>query len=214
MKFDADLSPSTGYILSQNIVVKCKTWESILLTQLTLEYVNVLTTHTWRIGGNWRWPIYALCYISLSSSGLIPGRVKVRCRPGEGQEGQSQVCVMSRFKYKLKDFDLSYTLFRNIFLCPLPLSFHLPAGMETLTVHNMSDLTLSLLSCKSLYKSVQVCTSLYKFVQRFPEVRRHYMSLHAVPWAFIQVHKLHVVTKVCMQLHKLACSHISLHSVT
>ena len=43
MKFDADLSPSTGYILSQNIVVKCKTWESILLTQLTLEYVNVLT---------------------------------------------------------------------------------------------------------------------------------------------------------------------------
>ena len=100
-------------------------------------------SHSWRIGGNWRWPTYALCYISLSSSGLIPGRVKVRCRPGEGQEGQSQVCVMSRFKYKLKDFDLSYTLFRNIFLCPLLLSFHLPVGMETLTVHNMSDLTLS-----------------------------------------------------------------------
>ena len=181
MKFDADLSPSTGYILSQNIVVKCKTWESILLTQLTLEYVNVLTTHTWRIGGNWRWPIYALCYISLSSSGLIPGRVKVRCRPGEGQDGQSQVCVMSRFKYKLKDFDLSYTLFRNIFLCPLLLSFHLPAGMETLTVHNMSELTLSLLSCKSLYKSVQVCTKVPWGSKALHELACGSVSFHSGP---------------------------------
>ena len=54
----------------------------------------------------WKTPI-------LSSSGPGPGWVKVRCRSGEGQEGQSQVWVMwnQRLQHKLKDLDLSYTLF-------------------------------------------------------------------------------------------------------
>ena len=34
-------------------------------------------------------------------------------------------------------------------------AYQLPSGN---VVHNMSELTLSLLSCKILYKSVQVCT--------------------------------------------------------
>ena len=39
--------------------------------------------------------------INLSSSG--PGRVKVRYRSGEGQVGQSQVCVMFYYHNKTKD---------------------------------------------------------------------------------------------------------------
>ena len=47
------------------------------------------------------------------------------------------------------------------------------------------------------------------------------MSLHAGPWACMQLLKLacsyiglHAVTWACMQLHELACCSLSLHSVT
>ena len=44
--------------------------------------------------------------------------------------------------------------------------------------------------------------------------------MHADPWASMQLHKLacsyislHAVTQACMQLHKLACSYISIHAI-
>ena len=50
--------------------------------------------------------------------------------------------------------------------------------------------------CTSLYNIVHVCTTLYKHVQNCTSLYKH------------------AVTKECMQLHKPACSYISLYAVT
>ena len=61
----------------------------------------------------------------------------------------------------------------------------------------------------SMYSIVQVCTALYKSVQ-------HCTSLYNIDKHVQNCTSLykHAVTKECMQLHKPACSYISLHAVT